>query len=287
VLITPQSLDSSGSPYLYSTFIDAAAGAGSTTYSFAITSSRSAGSVFNDLRICAWDVSRGGNPTKADYTADETNPSFDSSQTHITSITVDGTDAVCTRVLLAGTDPSSGAFSDYSDLVGAPNGTVCSAGDATTVNCIYGDPTAVLSSLCVQLYSQALSSARTETNIALNNAGYGCANSGLPLKGIAYGHTAYLDSQLDLYKTTAYMCYYFIGSDGSNNNFDFDDNWGVNIRTWVCGKTSYTYRNAGQGPEAQMDTPVTYYANCGPQADDTASYAWIDGAKHWFPYVHW
>ncbi len=147
---------------------------------------------------------------------------------------------------------------------------------------------APLSTICQKAKWRALHHPpHTVSPSASSGTYYGCTNSGLPLKGAAISNGYYVDSQLDVYRTTGYMCYYFFGTNGQDNNFDADDNWEVEIRTWICGTFHTAYSDAGTGPEAQADTPVLYYGNCGPQADNTTSIVDIDYSQKGFPYVHW
>jgi hypothetical protein len=123
VLATPQNNAPSGAPYLTKALTSTVQGTGSTTYFYLITTNRPAASTFTELQDCAYSTVS-GNPIVATYGTQQNNPSFSGGQLTI-SLTVNANDTVCDRVQLKGTDPSAAAFTDHSNLVGAPAGTTC------------------------------------------------------------------------------------------------------------------------------------------------------------------
>lgn len=89
-------------------------------------------SFFSELLDCAWDVTEGGNASNADYATQQNAATFTANGTLTISLDVNNSDAICDRVQLKGNDPTTGApFTDYSNLVGSPSGTVCSPGTGT------------------------------------------------------------------------------------------------------------------------------------------------------------
>ncbi|MBV9101563.1 MAG: hypothetical protein JOZ46_07075 [Candidatus Dormibacteraeota bacterium] len=86
---------------------------------------------FSELLDCAWDVTTGGNQTTAQYATQQNAPTFDANNRLTISLDVNNSDAVCDRVELKGTTPSGTPFTDYSNLVGSPNGTQCSPSSVT------------------------------------------------------------------------------------------------------------------------------------------------------------
>lgn len=290
--MTPYNLDLSGdaqtgAPYLTNTF---SGDGNSSPYTFSITTARPASSTFTDLLICAWDVTSGGNPTKADYQTDIPNPIFDANGDLAVSLTVNGGDAICTRARLNGMSGSAG-FTDYSDLAGAPNGTLCSAGDASTLDCPYVGPTAV-SAACALVQPPILP---IPGSVAASYTDYGCGTkSGWSYGGVNTGGDSIVLSKLYWFYSgppgQRWYCYVFNGvQKATSGDFDFDDAWTVKIRVWHCGTYWYTWVNSSgsqPGPPAFGDTPTDlYYGNCGRQADDSGSYVYIDGKNHWWPYV--
>jgi hypothetical protein len=182
---------------------------------------------------------------------------------------------------------STGA--SISQLEGAPFGTRCSANGEATLTCVYQGAGASLTPACVaqrqrEIQARALHLTASSTTTNNANADYGCENNGWSLSSKS-SSTVYLYAQLDWFSASGYYCYSFIGETGSQNYFDYDDQWGADLRVWVCGRFNNTYSGSGIGPNAFTDTPNFFYGNCGPQTDDSGSYAYIDYVHHYFPYV--
>jgi hypothetical protein len=88
-------------------------------------------SFFSELLDCAWDVTTGGDSTTANYATQENTPTFDSTSQLDIGLDVNNQDAICDRVQLKGITPQGVPFTDYSNLVGSPNGTTCTVAAAT------------------------------------------------------------------------------------------------------------------------------------------------------------
>jgi len=82
-------------------------------------------SFFSELLDCAWDVTTGGDASTANYATQEDTPTFDSTSQLDIGLDVNNSDAICDRVELKGITPQGVPFTDYSNLVGSPNGTSC------------------------------------------------------------------------------------------------------------------------------------------------------------------
>ncbi len=308
--MTPYNLDLSGdsntgAPYLTNTYSGDGGDAG--TYTFSITTGRPTNSAFTDLLVCAWDVTAGGNPTTADYQSEILSPTFDSNASTTATLAVNGGDAICTRASLTGTTASGTSFTDYSDLAGGPNGTLCSAGDFSATNCPYVGPNAVVGS--------ALSACNALLSLDVPALGFlgakastyhlnGCPPSGWRYGGASVGeYRPYYLSYLNWYYTGSHNAYWYCyelytipcqeavcNNQNGYPNFDFDDQWSTQIRVWHCGSGWGVYTNSSgtqrTGPAAIGDSPTNiYYGSCGTQADDSGSFAFIDQVRHYFPYV--
>jgi MYXO-CTERM domain-containing protein len=130
VLATPQDMNNSGQPFLTKALQSVANGTGSTTYTYLLTSFRPSTATFSELLDCAFSTAT-GTPTLATYGTQQNNPTFvlsnNGSNWQLTiTLTVNANDPVCDRVQLKGTDGAN-TFTDHSNLVGAPGGTLCSS----------------------------------------------------------------------------------------------------------------------------------------------------------------
>jgi hypothetical protein len=132
VLVTPQDMNGSGQPFITKALQSVANGTGSTTYTYLLTSIRPSTSKFTELLDCAFSTAA-GSPTLATYGTQQNNPTFVFNNNNSTwqltiTLTVNANDPVCDRVQLKGTDANgANAFTDHSNLVGAPGGTLCSS----------------------------------------------------------------------------------------------------------------------------------------------------------------
>lgn len=153
---------------------------------------------------------------------------------------------------------------------------------------------AVVSDACARLRDQSVAHAQAH---ASSTAASECDAQPNNITRVAAADDGVLSSQLDEVepngKGKGDICYFFWGSNGSGgNHFDFDDDWQVFVRVWVCGKLKQLKESSGDqasgtaGPPAQVGSAIWNYGrNCNPQADNNKSYAMVDYVQHYFPYV--
>jgi len=170
----------------------------------------------------------------------------------------------------------------------APSGTECSVGSTSSLQCVYSDPNVTVTPACKRLLQTA-----PRTHVQPRNSQVqpmsthdNCTNSGLQPKYANAGNTQYYSATLWAYQAPGYFCYFLTVWNGSQNYFDFDDYWYINVRIWHCGSPWPGEQGTGTGPPAQLRTSVIYYGTCGAQADDAGSWGYIDYVQEYFPYVH-
>jgi hypothetical protein len=232
---------------------------GSTAYTFTVTSARPASSTFTGLLQCAWDRTSGGTSMHADYATTYTNPAFRPGAFTLT-VAVKGADAICDKVRLTGVDGTTGQrFTDYSDIVAAPDGTACSP---------------------AHLSMSTLAQLQPDASIA---AASGCTWT---FKGSRSATEPVENGQVEIGDVSWFGC-------GTTYQYDVTVSTSVtstelwaNARVWVCGSYKETVGSATFNDESSdVWTNAYNYGSCGPQADDYQSWAKPAGIFHWAPYT--
>jgi hypothetical protein len=288
VFASTQNIDATGLPYLTNKFVQASTAHGTTNFTFSIASNRPRTSTVRTLTICGWSASISGDHATVAYRTHVSAPRPNS----VGSYTVDlaaptAPPGLCVRARSEGTDSISGAFTDHSELIGAPNGTFCSVGFESSLSCVYVGPQATLNAACLQQRS----------HITANRAAvpetpqYGCNTWGV-LTAAKSRSSYYFQASFYEYtqQSGGWKCFYLSAINNSANGFqfDFDDQWTVKIAMWVCGGFRGRWANTDRGqtgPPADGDTPAQWYGSCGGQADDAYSYAYINGVSQGIPYL--
>jgi hypothetical protein len=288
VFASTQNTDATGLPYLTNKFVQESIAHGTTNYTFSIVSNRPPTSSVQALTVCGWNASVSGDHATVAYRTLVSAPRPNA----VGKYTVDlaaptGPSGLCVRARFQGLDSVSGAFTDYSELIGAPNGTFCSVGSESSLSCIYVGPQATLNAACLQQRSHFTAS-RTAVP---ETPQFGCNTWGV-LTAAKSRSSYYFQATFYEYtqQSGGWKCFYLSAINNSANGFqfDFDDQWTVKIAMWVCGGFRGRWANTDRGqtgPPADGDTPAQWYGSCGGQADDAWSYAYINGVSQGIPYL--